>query len=294
MNHAVVRSGMMFAAVPPSRMIPWTRAVGRSCWRQSPTELNSRIIASSALRPFHGSDEACACRPWNTTSTSSDASGQLSTWLRSQGWYISAASRPSISPSSIMICLPLPRSSAGVPRKTISPGSSSAIEASAIAAPDARGGHGVVAAAVPEPGQRVVLGEDPDPRAVAAAPAAPDGADRGGQAAGRELDLEPVPGEDLRDRRGRVVLLERRLGVGVDPVRELEDLVAGGVDGGREAGLLVGVGLGGGGGGQRRQRAGLQWERGRRGPGGGRSVARAGPRLVSVPRRASIRRRARG
>ena len=28
MNQAVVRSGMMFAAVPPSRMIPWTRAVG--------------------------------------------------------------------------------------------------------------------------------------------------------------------------------------------------------------------------------------------------------------------------
>ena len=34
-----------------------------------------------------------------------------------------------------MICLPLPRSSAGVPRKTISPGSSSASAASAIAAP---------------------------------------------------------------------------------------------------------------------------------------------------------------
>ena len=34
-----------------------------------------------------------------------------------------------------MICLPLPRSSAGVPRNTISPGSSSAIAASAIAAP---------------------------------------------------------------------------------------------------------------------------------------------------------------
>ena len=135
MNQAVVRSGMMFAAVPPSRMIPWTRAVGRSCWRHRPTELKSRIIASSALRPIHGSDDACAWRPWNTTSTSSEASGQLSTWLRSQGWYISAASRPAISPSSIMICLPLPRSSAGVPRNTISPGSSSAIEARAIAAP---------------------------------------------------------------------------------------------------------------------------------------------------------------
>ena len=54
---------MMLAAVPPSRMIPWTRAVGRSCWRHRPTEMNSVIIASSALRPFHGSLEACACSP---------------------------------------------------------------------------------------------------------------------------------------------------------------------------------------------------------------------------------------
>ena len=28
MNQARVRSGMMFAAVPPSWMIPWTRAPG--------------------------------------------------------------------------------------------------------------------------------------------------------------------------------------------------------------------------------------------------------------------------
>ena len=30
---------MMLAAVPPSWMIPWTRASGWSCCRQSPTEL---------------------------------------------------------------------------------------------------------------------------------------------------------------------------------------------------------------------------------------------------------------
>ena len=85
MNHARVRSGMMLAAVPPSWMIPWTRASGRSCWRHNPTEVNSRIIASSAFRPFHGSDDACAWSPLNKTSTSSDASGWLATWLRSQG-----------------------------------------------------------------------------------------------------------------------------------------------------------------------------------------------------------------
>ena len=77
MNQARVRSGMMFAAVPPSWMIPWTRADGRSCWRHRPTELNSRTIASSAFLPIHGSDEAWAWSPVNTTSMSSDASGQL-------------------------------------------------------------------------------------------------------------------------------------------------------------------------------------------------------------------------
>ena len=45
-------------------------------------------MASSAFRPCHGSDEACAWSPWKTTSTSSDASGQLSTWFRSHGWYM--------------------------------------------------------------------------------------------------------------------------------------------------------------------------------------------------------------
>ena len=135
MNQARVRSGMMFAAVPPSWMIPWTRASGRSCCRHSPTELNSRIIASSALWPFHGSDAAWAWRPVKTMSTSSDASGWLSTWFRSQGWNRSAASIPAKRPSSIIWALPLPRSSAGQPRNTISPASSSAIAARAIAAP---------------------------------------------------------------------------------------------------------------------------------------------------------------
>jgi hypothetical protein len=135
MNQAFVRSGMMLAAVPPSWMIPWTRASGRSCWRHNPTDANRRIIASRAFLPFQGSAAAWAWRPLKTTSTSSDASGCDSTWFRSQGWNSSAASMPSNRPSSIMNCLPLPRSSAGVPRNTISPGSSSAIAARPIAAP---------------------------------------------------------------------------------------------------------------------------------------------------------------
>ena len=129
---------------------------------------------------------------------------------------------------------------------------SSAIAASAIAAPDPRRGHRVVAAAVAQPGQRVVLGEDPDPRAVAAAAAGPRGADRRGQAAGRVLDLEAVGAQRVGDPRRRLDLLERRLGVGVDPVRQVEDLVAGGLDGGGDPGLDVGMRLGGDGGRSRR------------------------------------------
>ena len=67
MNQAFVRLGMMLAAVPPSWTMPWTRASVLSCWRHRPTELNSRISASSAFRPIHGSDAACACSPWNVT-----------------------------------------------------------------------------------------------------------------------------------------------------------------------------------------------------------------------------------
>ena len=112
---------------------------------------------------------------------------------------------------------------------------------------DARGGHRVVAAAVAQTGQRVVLGEDPDPRAVARrARRAGSAADRGGEAAGRMLDRRSRGARsDLGDPGRGLVLLERGLRVGVDPVRQLEDLVAGGLDGRGEAGLGVGERLGG-------------------------------------------------
>ena len=64
---------------------------------------------------------------------------------------------------------------------------------------DARRGHRVVTAAMAEAGQRVVLGEDPDPRAVAAASPAPDRADRGREAAGGVLHLVAVSRERFRD-----------------------------------------------------------------------------------------------
>ena len=48
-----------------------------------------------------------------------------------------------------------------------------------------------------------------------------------------------------------MALLERRLRVGVDPVRQVDDLVARGLDGGGDAGLGVGERVGRAGGGQR-------------------------------------------
>ena len=92
-----------------------------------------------------------------------------------------------------------------------------------------------MAAAVAETRQRVVLGEDADPRAVAA-----DGrraAWRGPRSPGCPPDARPRTRGAPRisaTQAAAVMLLERRLGIGVDPVREVDDLVAGGLDGGGE------------------------------------------------------------
>ena len=83
-----------------------------------------------------------------------------------------------------------------------------------------------MAAAVAEVGQGVVLGEDPDPRALARAAARHPSPDRRLEPARRSLDLEAVGRERLRHGRRGVLLLERRLGMGVDPMRQIEDLVA--------------------------------------------------------------------
>ena len=91
-----------------------------------------------------------------------------------------------------MICLPLPRSSAGVPRKTISPRKIVGDRRERDRGADPRCRHRVVAAAMAKPGQCVVLGEDPDTGPVAALPTAPGRPDRRREAAGRVLDLEAV------------------------------------------------------------------------------------------------------
>ena len=242
MNQARVRSGMMFAAVPPSWMIPWTRASGRSCWRHSPTELNSRIIASSAFWPFHGSAAAWAWRPCEHD--------------------VDVLRRERLALDVVPV--------AGVEQqRRVDAREQAVLDHLGLAAPpllrraaeehdlagqlvgdrgerdrgaDARRGHRVVAAAVTEAGQGVVLGEDPDPRAVAAATAAARRPDRGRRACPPASRPRTVPRELFGDPGRGLALLEGDLGIGVDPVRQVEDLVAVRLDGGGEARLRLGVG----------------------------------------------------
>ena len=56
------------------------------------------------------------------------------------------------------------------------------------------------------------------------------------------LDRVAVARQDLGDPGGGLVLLERRLRVGVDPMRQVDDLGPGGLDGRGQARLGVGEG----------------------------------------------------
>ena len=138
-----------------------------------------------------------------------------------------------------------------MPRKTISPGSSSAIAASAIAAPTPDAAIVLWPQPWPRPGQRVVLGEDPDPRAVAGPTAGEWRGPRSRRLPAGCSTANPWRAQGLGDPGRGLALLERRLRVGVDPVRQLDDLVAGGLDGGGDARLGVRERGGRAGGGQR-------------------------------------------
>jgi hypothetical protein len=100
-----------------------------------------------------------------------------------------------------------------------------------------------VAAAVTETRQGIVFGEDPDARLRTAPAACPCRTHRSREPAGRVLRGIPVATECLGDEARRLMLLERGLGVRVDPVRELDDLVAGGLDSCGDPSLRVGVRL---------------------------------------------------
>src|SRR5258706_6509803 len=124
MNRAAARSGMMFAAFPPSVMIPWKRESLRTVRRRAESAVHASSSASRALIPSCGSAAACAALPRNSTSSETSASMSGSSSSRSPGWYISAASTPAKSPARIRKPLPLPRSSAGQPKRRTRPGRS--------------------------------------------------------------------------------------------------------------------------------------------------------------------------
>ena len=158
---------------------------------------------------------------------------------------------------------------------------------------DARRGHRVVAAAVAEPRQGVVLGEDADPRArrrhdrPAARPGSPSRGcrpDAGPRSRGASGPRRPSAAAWCSSKAGS--------GIGMDPMRQLEDLGAGGLDGGGEARLGLDVGLGRGGRWSARTRvlrdgsARRRWAACRQGSGWPAAVTPTGP---SVPRTGSPR-----
>jgi hypothetical protein len=90
---------------------------------------------------------------------------------------------------------------------------------------------------VSEPGQRVVLADDRDPRAIPAPAATVDGTERRSQAAGWKLNLEAVATQELRDPGRGLDLFERHFGVGMDPMRQIQDFLSRRFDRSREPAL---------------------------------------------------------
>ena len=179
MNHAAVRSGMMLAAVPPSRMIPWTRAVGRSCCRQSPTDTNRLIMRVQRVLPL----------PRIRRGVGLEAGEHDVDVLRGQRVALDVAAVARVVEQGGVE--PVEQPVLDHDRLAAAPLLGRRAEEHDLArqligdrgerdrGPDARCGHRVVPAAVAQARQGVVLGQDPDPGSGPAAPAAPDGADRG-------------------------------------------------------------------------------------------------------------------
>src|ERR1019366_2885235 len=98
----------------------------------------------------------------------------------------------------------------------------------------------VMAAAVTQARQRVVLGQDADARPARPETAAEPAANRGREPTGRMLNRVAVTGDRGGDARGGAVLLERGLRVGMDRPRECQDLLPARLDGGGGTGFQVG------------------------------------------------------
>ena len=223
------------------------RASGRSCCRHSPTALNSRISASSAFLPL----------PWLRRGVRLEPAERDVDVLRRQRRDLDVVPVAGVVEQRGVEALEQPvldhellaadpRSSAGVPRKTISPAISSRSAASAIAAPTPEAAIVLWPQPWPSPGRASYSARTPIRGAAAPRPPAQTGRarpSRAGRPDARPRSRGARSVSAIQPR--RLVLLERRLRVGVDPMGQVEDLVAGGLDGGGEAPLGVGVRLGG-------------------------------------------------
>ena len=104
----------------------------------------------------------------------------------SAGWTISAASTPSKAPASIIITLPPPPSSAGVPRMTIRPPTSSATAAAASPAPRPAAAMTLWPQAWPMPGRASYSQHDRDGGPGVAGPGGEGGVEPVGVAVERQ------------------------------------------------------------------------------------------------------------
>ena len=198
MNQADVRLGMMLAAVPPSWMIPWTRASGRSCWRHSPTELNSRIerVERVATHPrLRGGVRLAAVE----RDVDVLAGEQLAL---DAGHVRRVEEERRVEPGEQAVADHDPLARATLLGRRAEEhdlaGQLGSQRGERDRGTDPRGGHRVVAAAVAEPGQRVVLRQDADPRPLPSPAAGEDAADGGRQAADRVLDGDSRAGRSPR------------------------------------------------------------------------------------------------
>ncbi len=143
------------------------------------------------------------------------------------GCSITVAAMSSNVPALSSNAFPPPASSAGVPSSTTVRPSSSATSASASAVPTAEAAMMLWPQACPISGQRVVLGADADDQRAAAEV----GAKRGVQAAGCRGDLEAALGDQRLRLGAAAVFGEREFRLGVDGVRQLDQIATASLDG---------------------------------------------------------------
>lgn len=160
MQSTTARSAMTLTADPASLTMWCTLMPSRNCCLSRPMAVWATTVASAALSAFQGRD-ACPPRPVYITCQDREARNCGMTTSLSDGWTIMAAWVPSNTPRLTMISLPVPFSSAGVPKtRTVSP-SSSAWGASARAAPIAAAAIVLWPQPCPMPGSASISAQRP-------------------------------------------------------------------------------------------------------------------------------------